>query len=182
MENGHGGRRRGGRRKDSEGRPEWYVSHSDPAYIAIASHNEIPAYRNYQIFCKGLKDPAKTETTTRIKINDRHEECHSVHVTLAAPSGVEENLHIEDNNVCGVEEGKPGEFENFRTVSSRRIFNEILVFLKPQILTASRLGRQEAGCFCSGKVRPIEFTLAGPEAVVLVFSKAIRPKHNICDY
>ena len=143
-----------------------------------------------------VKDSVKTEITMWSDIVKKN-------VTSAAPSvasvqkavrsAVEDNVRSNNFIIYGVEEEKPDEddeedecenggLENCVDVA-RDLYNEILAFPRPDILTATRVGPEKslknAG---SRKPRPIKVTLASPEAVKFVLSKASKLKGNACDH
>ena len=143
-----------------------------------------------------VKDSVKTEITMWSDIVKKN-------VTSAAPSvasvqkavrsAVEDNVRSNNFIIYGVEEETPDEddeenecenggLENCVDVA-RDLFTEILAFPRPDILTATRVGPQKslknAG---SRKPRPIKVTLASPEAVKFVLSKARKLKGNACQH
>merc|ERR1712176_351066 len=66
---------------------------------------------------------------------------------------------------------------------ARNMFNEIRAFPKPEVLTATRVGSQKTHDNTgTRKPRPIKVTLASPEAVKFVLSKASKLKLNVYDY
>ena len=120
--------------------------------------------------------------TSNLQLNPR--QWASVH--KAVRSAVQENVRSNNFIIYGAEEEEPDEYgnrhENVADIASD-LFNEIGAFPKPQVLTVTRVGYQKAdGNISSSRARPIKVTLACPEAVKFVLSKASKLKRNTFDH
>ena len=130
-----------------------------------------------------VKDSVKTEISSWSDIVKKNMKSASVTASVATVqkavrSAVEENVRSNNFIIYGGEEEEPTEwnesgFENCIDFASG-LFNEIRAFPKPEILTATRIGSQKK----PDKPRPIKVTLASPEAVKFVLSKASKLKTN----
>ena len=143
-----------------------------------------------------VKDSVKTEITMWsdiVKKNVSSATPSVASVQKAVRSAVEDNVRSNNFIIYGVEEYGPDEDDEEDECENggledcvdlaRGMFNEILAFPKPEIVTATRVGAQKspnnAG---SRKPRPIKVTLASPEAVKFVLSKASKLKGNACEH
>ena len=105
-------------------------------------------------------------------------------VQKAVRTAVEENVRSNNFIIYGAEEEEPDEHgierDNVSSFTSQ-LFNEIDAFPTPKVLTVTRIGPVKP----QGKTettrpscRPIKVTLASPEAVKFVLSKAKKLKQN----
>ena len=130
-----------------------------------------------------VKDSVKTEISSWSDIVKKNMKSASVTpsvatVQKAVRSAVEENVRSNNFIIYGGEEEEPTEWnesglENCIDFASG-MFNEIRAFPKPEILTATRIGSKKK----PDKSRPIKVTLASPEAVKFILSKASKLKTN----
>ena len=136
-----------------------------------------------------VKDSVKTEISTWsdiVKNNVKTATQSAASVQKAVRSAVQENVRSNNFIIYGAEEEGEDEYgieqDNVANITNQ-LFNEIGAFPKPQVLTVSRVGFQKAdGNNGSSRPKPIKVTLASPEAVKFVLSKASKLKRNKYDH
>ena len=103
-------------------------------------------------------------------------------------SAVEENVRSNNFIIYGAKEEEPDEDDGLGGLDdsaefARNLFNEMCALPKPEVLTATRVGPQKTQDNTGSKrPRPIKVTLASPEAVKFVLSKASKLKLNVYDH
>ena len=131
-----------------------------------------------------VKDSVKTEISTWSSIVQKNvdsaaKSVKSVH--NAVRSAVEENVRNNNFIIYGAEEKEDKDgvcYDNPGNITSQ-LFNEIVAFPKPEVLTVTRIGSVKTDSETdTRRVRPIKVTLASPEAVKFVLSKAHKLKQN----